>query len=256
MASPRPDSETMRQYENILLEAQVLEVRRSKLDAILRVYVMLGFFTAVLSLVYFGFSFLKITLTDDQRAALIAAGTGLSVAIMSATYLVFRHQRISSVREEYDGNRLDYDLIKEWNNFEAMGRQVLEERGIDFNRKSPRSILTTLQSNGLIPNDLVREISIALDIRNKVVHHVESQPQILVQAAGRILAESNEKLERLLPVVDQNHFFGTNVTAVFGNENTTAAPFVKSGSAVAADSPSLSFNFPGQGKRPLKLDDE
>ncbi|MCW2405267.1 hypothetical protein M2336_001896 [Sphingobium sp. B1D7B] len=207
MVGPIPDAETMDQLDSIQLEARAREVRFIKLDVILRLYAVIGLLAAVLALAYFGFSFLKITLTEDQRIALIMAGSGVTVSAMSYSLLIIR-RRLSDLRvDNFQTASLDLDLIKEWSRFEAIGRKVLEEKNIEFNSRSPRSILSTLESHELIPSELAREISAALDVRNKVVHNAEPQPQILVEAAARILANSNNKLQRILRAAEPNQTF-------------------------------------------------
>lgn len=221
MAGPLPDAETLEQLDGIQLEVRAREVRRINVEVVLRLYVVMGLLVAVIALGYFGFSFLKINLTEDQRMALVAAGSGFSVAAMSWTYLAIRGQQRASRIEDYQTATLDYDLIKEWSKFEAVGRLVLERKGIEFNPRSPRSILSTLEKNEVIPNDLARDISTALDIRNKVVHQVEPQPHILVQAAGRLLADCNEKLNRILLSSADSAVFSAGTVAVSNGPGNT-----------------------------------
>ena len=205
----RISSEEMQELDVLKNEARQYNLKAMQLELILRVYIGLGLLIAFGALVYFGFSFLKIELTTDQRMSLMVAGAGGAVTVMSALMLVIRRQQIALRNEVYHSVELGYDVVREWAEFEGNSRRVLGEKGIPFNARSPRSIISMLQSNDLISHDLAQEISLALDIRNRVVHQVEPVPRPAVQEAGRILAESNEKLNRILQGAPPNQMFGT-----------------------------------------------
>ncbi len=224
--------------------------RSSQLELLLHIYVAAGCIMTFGALIYFGFSFLKVDLTINQRMSLMIAGAGTFVTALSLVMLAYRRKRESLEAESFRVAELDYDLVTEWSKFESAGRRVLEEKGIDFNARSPRSIVSALESNSLIPTDLAREISMALDIRNKVVHQVEPVPHLMVQAAARILAESNEKLSVVLPTIPKgtiNRAVGSDTSV----RTSQAAEFSGNGEVTPAEDPPKDFY---QGKRKLNLD--
>ncbi len=197
MADSIYNEETV-ELDALEMDAQARRIRVNQIEFILRVYIGMGLITAIGSLVYFGFSFLQIDLTSPQRMSLIVAGTGVMVSLMSAMLLAFRRQRLALRSEAYHVVGLDYDLIKEWAKFESIGRRVLYGKGIDFNPRSPRAIVAALESNALIPSELAREIRMALDVRNKVVHNIEPMSRPIVQASSRILEHSNQILNLII----------------------------------------------------------
>lgn len=191
-------TEEVREYEAIKNEVRQQNFKRSQLELILRAYIAFGLATAIAALGFFGFSFLEIDLTLEQRMALIVAGAGASVAIMSAILLTFRRQQLLARSETFRTAELGYGLVRGWSKFEELSRRVLEERGIEFNARSPRSIVSTLESNKLIDPSLGQDIRSALDIRNRVVHQAEAIPRQEVLAANRILDASNDRLTLVL----------------------------------------------------------
>jgi len=224
--------------------------RSSQLELLLHVYIAAGSLMTVGALIYFGFSFLKVDLTINQRMSLMTAGAGAFVTVLSLVMLVYRRKRDTLRAESFRVAELDYDLVTEWSKFESVGRRVLEEKGIKFNSRSPRSIVSTLESNSLIPKDLAREISMALDIRNKVVHQVEPVPHLMVQAAGRILAESNDKLNVAL-LTPQQSSMNRTVSSGMSDGTSPAPQFFGGGEIAPTDGPTKDLL---QEKRKLNLD--
>lgn len=238
-----------REIEAIRMEDFAHRSRASQLEMILHVYMVLGALMAVSALGYFGFSFLNISLTTEQRLSLMIAGAGVLVAALSWVILTNRRKRAEGRAQALRVAERDYDLVSEWSAFEAMGRRVLQEEGIEFNTRSPRSILSALESNGLIPSEMARDISMALDIRNKLVHDINPVPNAMIRAAGSILAESNEKLSSILRADDPLATYDMAGSSIIG----ASTAYQVYGGGEPAPTESSTINLLGGGKRKLNL---
>lgn len=212
MADPLLE-ERSREIEVIIKESAIRTRRGAQVELLLHAYIVIGSLMAIGAVGYFGFSFLKIDLTLEQRMSLMIAGMGLLVVTMSWLLLLYLRKREALRAETLRVAERDFDLVSEWAKFEAAGRRVLQEKGIEFNSRSPRSILLELEGHAVISSELARKISFALDVRNKVVHDVAPLPLVMVQAAGRILAESNEKLNSLFRPSDEFQSYGEQAKA-------------------------------------------
>jgi hypothetical protein len=252
MADPLLE-ERSREIEVIMKESAIHTRRASQVELLLHAYMVFGAMMAIGAVGYFGFSFLKIDLTLEQRMSLMIAGTGVLVATMSWLLLVNRRKREALRAETLRVAERDYDLVSEWAKFEAAGRRVLQEKGIEFNSRSPRSILSALEGHAVIPSELAREISMALDVRNKVVHDVDPVSPVMVQAAGRILAESNEKLNSVLRPSYEFQGYGAAGSSVILSTPGTQR-FYGGGEAVPTNSPVAETLR--KGERKIDLDDE
>ncbi len=197
-------SEEIQELDLLKREAQRNAFSSFRVELILRAYIAMGILMALCALGYFGFSFLDIDLTDVQRMSLAVAGIGAAIAAMSATMLAFRRQQNELRSASYEIVEAGYDVVREWTKFEVISRQVLSEKGLVFNTRSPRSIVNMLESNGVISNELTQELSLALDVRNRVVHDAQPVPQSAVRHASQILARANEVLSLKLRDLEKN----------------------------------------------------
>ena len=189
--------EDMQEFEVLTHEARRYRFRAEQLEAILRGYIALGLLIAAGALVYFAFSFLKIDLTPNQRMSLLVAGAGVSVSIMSAMLIFLRRQQMALRARTYEVVDAGFDIVREWSRFEEAGRQILLQNGQAFNARSPRSIVSTLESGEIIPPELAHSLGLALEVRNRIVHQVEPVPRQEMAEARSILAVANKRLDAL-----------------------------------------------------------
>ncbi|NKJ40836.1 hypothetical protein [Novosphingobium sp. SG720] len=252
MADPLLE-ERSREIEVIMKESAIRNRSAPQVELLLHAYMVLGGMMTIGAIGYFGFSLLKIDLTLEQRMSVMTAGAGVLVAAMSWLLLLNRRKLEALRAETLRVAERDYDLVREWAKFEAAGRRVLQEKGVEFNSRSPRSILSALERCAVIPSELAREISMALDVRNKVVHDVDPVPPIMVQAAGRILADSNKKLNSVLQPSSETQGYGATGSSVILSATGTQK-FYGGGEAIPADSPAAETSR--KGTRKINLDDE
>jgi len=190
-------TEEMQEVEVLKHEARRYWFRVEQLEAILRIYIVLGLLIAAGALIYFGFSFLKINLAPDQQASLIVAGAGVSVSIMSAMLIFVRRQQMALRARMHEIVDTGFDVVREWSRFEEAGRQILHQNGQAFNARSPRSIVSALESEDIISTALAHSLGLALEVRNRLVHQVEPVPWQEVAEAKGILTVANKRLDAL-----------------------------------------------------------
>ena len=162
---------------------QDLKLRQQKwmqIDIALRTYSYLGLVISLISAGAFAFSFLNVKLTNNQLVALIVAGVGLLLSILSFMLLRIRGQlqkrifdfEIGTTTPYYlmDETSLSAEVVMKWAEFERIARQITSKDGKPYGQKSIKIIIKDVSELGIIsPND-IQYLSILLEIRNSIVH--------------------------------------------------------------------------------------
>ena len=151
---------------------QDLKLRQQKwmqIDIALRTYSYLGLVISLISAGAFAFSFLNVKLTNNQLVALIVAGVGLLLSILS--FMLFDFE-IGTTTPYYlmDETSLSAEVVMKWAEFERIARQITSKDGKPYGQKSIKIIIKDVSELGIIsPND-IQYLSILLEIRNSIVH--------------------------------------------------------------------------------------
>jgi hypothetical protein len=167
---------------------------RRKLDLLLRAYSLVGALTAILAGGYFLVTLLPYTLSAHQRNALLVVGIGITLAFMSRTLMILRKERDFEelVRmKEYESLA---SFLDAWARFERISKEVLAERGEDFNRLSLRSVISRLHEEGKINNADVLALEEALQTRNAIVHGERNFSSKLTEQITNSLIEIVKKI--------------------------------------------------------------
>jgi hypothetical protein len=165
---------------------------------VLRIYVALGILIAAASVLYFVGSMFEIEISTKQRFALIVAGSGLAVSVLSWLLLNYRRALDRYQTEEYLSLVRRMEVVEAWQEFEETSRRLLRKDGEDFERYSLRSMIDALRKDGVIDIQDFENLRNALDIRNLIVHR---NLQLDVDASrkwAKEIARVNEKLARRL----------------------------------------------------------
>lgn len=183
-----------------------------QIEAILRAYVVLGITTFLIAISFFGLTFIDITLTVAQQVALMISALGLMLSIMSFALLLIRRQQregallaqrlVEQVTNATPGEAnapsgAAYEVVRQWARFEDLSRSFFSLKGDKYNYRSPRQIFDKLASEALISSADARELHMALDVRNRLVHSTDEMDPTLVSAALNILLRLNDMLEHL-----------------------------------------------------------
>lgn len=172
--------------------------RRYSFEMVLRIYVALGILIAAASVLYFVGSMFEIEISTKQRFALIVAGSGLAVSVLSWLLLNYRRALDRYQTEEYLSLVRRMEVVEAWQEFEETSRRLLRKDGEDFERYSLRSMIDALRKDGVIDIQDFENLRNALDIRNLIVHR---NLQLDVDASrkwAKEIARVNEKLARRL----------------------------------------------------------
>lgn len=184
-----------RDYERDLWELEARQRSRRRLQLIFQLYVVFGALIGLLSIAYFFFLRLKVELNFEERTALLFAGVGFAISILSALFLFLRRQRnINELdRNRYIGSASEFLL--EWLRFETIGREKLEATGKDFNRMSVREIISTLLGSGALTAGDAAAIEEALRFRNFLVHSGKTLDQEELSRMTQVLRNIVQRLE-------------------------------------------------------------
>lgn len=143
---------------------------RRKLDRLLQAYSLMGLLMAIFAGGYLVLTLLPFELSFKQQYALMLAGIGIALALMSRTLMVFRRERESEEVErlrEYESLSLFLDT---WARFERTSKEMLSREGEEVNIHSLRSVISRLYEEGKIDKNDVTTLEEALQTRNLIVH--------------------------------------------------------------------------------------
>lgn len=143
---------------------------RRKLDLLLRAYSSMGLLITILAGAYFIITFIPAPLTREQRMALMLAGVGTALALMSRTAIILRRERDFQELDRLKEYESLSSFLDTWTRFERTSKDVLAKQGDDFNRHSLRSVISRLYEEGKIDRGDVVALDEALQTRNAIVH--------------------------------------------------------------------------------------
>ena len=184
-----------RDYMTKLYEFTGRQRSRRRVDFLLRAYSWMGLMLAVVGGGYFLFTLLSFDLSAQQRFALILAGAGALVALMSRLFIAFYKERDAEEldrTEEYE--RLD-SFLSAWQQFERVSKEILEKEGRRLNMHSLRVVISYLHDEGKIDEEDVLVLEEGLKTRNLIVHGERRVPRRMTERVTESLVEVIQKIE-------------------------------------------------------------
>ena len=157
-------------YGDALHKISVRRRLRSRFHLLMRVYSRFGLLLSIVAGSYFLFTLLPFDLSGQQQVALMAAGMGVLLSVMSKTLTTLYEARET---EELERDLADYGLdnfLVVWSTFERVGKQALADDGSDRNLHSLRSVFASLYDNGKINREELHVLEDGLRVRNAIVH--------------------------------------------------------------------------------------
>lgn len=187
----------LEKYKDDLWEMEARLKRKSRLEQILRLYMIMGALIGIFSLLYFLLSFLKIDLTETQMTTLAAAGLGITLSMASWGMLVYRKQRELEESEKLKSLQSATKLMHLWSEFEFAAKNKLELKGVDFPKHSIRSVLVSLFDLGIFDKKDLIMLEDAMQLRNLVAHSRFGSDLSTdsIDRATKILIDSINKLD-------------------------------------------------------------
>ncbi len=175
---------------------ELVERRRSRrrFDLILRIYSWFGLLLSSVAGGYFLLTLLPIDLSEEQLWALMTAGVGVLLALMSRIVVTFYRER----EVEHLARLTEYEKLNEflaaWSKFERVSREVLAEQGDDRAIHSLRSVISFLYHNGKIDGEDVLVLEEGLKARNSIVHGGRLMP---TRSTDRLTTSLDEVIRKL-----------------------------------------------------------
>lgn len=163
-------------YEEAIRESEKRNNIQRKFEIILKLYMLIGIITAVFGIAYFVLSTLNIELSRSQINALLIAGVGFAITMLSwAMLLVKRERRLFEQQHEKSMESVS-EFLRYWAKFENISKDVLEKEHRQFNKYSIREIIELLYEEGKIDKSDILALEEAIQLRNAVVHKGDSLP--------------------------------------------------------------------------------
>ncbi len=170
-----------------------------KVELVFRLYSTVGILMAVAGAGYFALSFVPIELTSRQLAALVVAGAGMVLAVLSKL-LVSLWQRITVERYMDDQDRLRLnEFINTWAQFEIASTEAANASEGNGGHMPIRATLAKLVADGRISKVQLLEIDEALRVRNAIVHGGEVPSSPALERLTKVLQEASRKISYVLP---------------------------------------------------------
>lgn len=181
-------------YNEAFFEIRSQRRIRRKIDLLLRAYSLMGLLIAILAVGYFVLTLLPFDLSQKQQMALMVAGVGISLALMSRTLIIYRKERESEELERLNEYQNFASFLDTWVRFERVSKELLVKEGEEFNKHSLRSVISRLYEEGKIDKRDLAILEEALQTRNSLVHGERSLPTQLVEKITDALVEIIKKI--------------------------------------------------------------
>lgn len=184
-------------YNDDLWELEARLRRKSRIEQILKLYMIMGALIGIFSLSYFLLSFLEIQLSKIQMMTLASAGLGVSLSLASWAMLVYRRQKELDESEKLNSLENATKLMNLWSEFEFIAKHRLEKEGVVYSKHSIRSVFKSLLEHDFLSKQDIIMLDDAMQLRNSIAHSrpgVEFSPESIDRAA-KILLESIHKLD-------------------------------------------------------------
>ncbi|MCD8741858.1 hypothetical protein LT679_14675 [Mucilaginibacter roseus] len=156
--------------DDISHELTYLYRKKNKIKLILRLYSFIGILTAVIAIIYFVISYYKFNITNTQRIALMSAGVGLLLSLMSKFYtnLIEEREKEQKART-IELNKISRFILS-WATLERTIYSILERHEPDISKFGIKRNIRLLFEEEIISDREFINLERALDLRNKIVH--------------------------------------------------------------------------------------
>ncbi len=187
--------EYRRYLEEISNELEFSYKRKNRIKLILRLYSFVGILTSVLAIIYFAISYYGYNLTSPQRFALMLAGIGLLLSLLSKFY----SEIIKEQEKEREARRIELNKISQfvldWATLERTIYSILERNESNISKYGIKRNIRLLYDEQIISDREFIELERALDHRNKIVHgHTPATSEELDRYSEQI----NEVIDKVL----------------------------------------------------------
>ena len=157
-------------YSDALHKLSARRRFRSRVHLLMRVYSWIGLLLSIVAGGYFLLTLLPFALSEQQQLALMVAGVGVLLSVMSKILVTFyKAKETGELERQLEDHGLD-DFLVIWARFERVGKRVLEDKGSDHNVHSLRSVFSSLYDDGKINREDLHVLEDGLRFRNAIVH--------------------------------------------------------------------------------------
>lgn len=184
-------------FKDDLWEMEARLKSKSRVEQILKLYIVLGALLGIFSLAYFLLSFLDVQLTKDQMMTLALSGLGIALSLASWAMLIFRKQKQLEESAKFSSLQNATKLMYLWSEFEFAAKEKLESKQIEFSKHSIRTVISALYEHNLINRKEAISLEDAMQLRNSIAHNrlgEEVSPEI-IDRMSKVLIDSINNLD-------------------------------------------------------------
>jgi hypothetical protein len=182
------------------LNEQIKNSYRSKnlKKRILKIYMYMGVFISIIGIIYFIATFIKVTISTEQRMALIIGGVGLLTSLLSKfLYDAYREEENELVSRKIEMEKITKFIIY-WNNLERALNLLIETKQLSDSKFTIGKNLDIIHSKGIITTREFLTIENALSIRNTIMHgKIASLQENIVDLGEQIRLISEKILDKI-----------------------------------------------------------
>ena len=181
-------------YMDNLYHLQRQRRLNNRIKFLLRTYSSVGVLLAIVAGAYFLLTLFPFDLSMQQILALMGAGTGILLSLMSRTLIVFYRERAAlDIEREEESEKLAF-FLNAWAQFEHVSKEVLLEQADDLNIHSLRSVISRLYAEGKIDKQDLSLLESGLKMRNAIVHGKHPMPARTTEDLTASLVELTRKI--------------------------------------------------------------
>lgn len=180
-------------------EIQIREITqrqhtRKRIDYILKIYSRLGVLIGIIGIVIFVIDTFDITFDYKQRFALMIAGSGFFLSILSWVMLKNKNENKNNDSLKAQEYIITADFLSNWKEFEEISSAYLLSKDAHINDWSIREILFNLQKHNILTPYEIRYLNQAMQIRNDIVHEQITIPIDIITKYTDIVGKIIEKI--------------------------------------------------------------
>lgn len=181
--------------DEISFELDISYRKKNRLKLILQLYSFIGIIMAMVAMIYFVISYYGLNLNTTQRLALMFAGVGLVLSLISKLYSEILKER----EKEQEARRIELNKISNfvlnWATLERTIYSVLERNESNISKFGIKRNIRLLFDQEIISDREFINLERALDLRNKIVHgHALTSSEELDKYSEQL----NEVIDKIL----------------------------------------------------------
>ncbi len=169
---------------------------RTKIDVVIRLYILLGILIGISGFFYFLAITFKLTFHQDQLFPLLFSFSGLFLSVASWGLLYFREYfQNQTLKRSLEIQELT-DFLWAWGRFETLCKDLVKSKHVNYDRFSLQDILVKIIDLGYINSEDYMVVDEAMRIRNLILHSSATIPEYVTKHLSKQLIQIFERINK------------------------------------------------------------